>query len=702
MRYKTWVALVCRILLTLDLSLSVGHAQSFYRPDQRQSSSPPRKTAVATFVSSDSGSGAGNFILKIDGKTRSFFWNGGTRFNNFGNYKQAYTVGAEWRIVYSEAGNIDSDPYLWGVTFTGNVLPVPTPLSSNAAKPASPPTSIVTPRQDGLANAKKQVNAELEELKASILRKIDKDVESTSLAFTEAEYISRSLRIAYPFKAALTVISGAISSISALKNASDMKTAISYQNSALGGAAIGLALQNAWKAGEDLKFVFDGPAYTDSVERMIKDAQATQPSIGLIPAAGFDSATYRTVIENWIMGSGGGSLYLRISPDHLRHPCSRQSPDSLFGALALKTRLSSTFRGIEGQISKGNYSQEQLTDLQRQVVNLKTAILASSGKAATARYQTYQPNSQGRCELSQKELPLGTIAQYDTALRQAYAALDKRVQVEQAFTLTTVAGAVIKTVSLKVGNNEFLSIASKLIGVEKIGEYEFAKKFPLSKPRDAIVDLPQQMLLALPDELSGVWAIALDLKNYVEIASANPVTNSNPLAKTEIRKVDFKNFSYSPTLCNKEYKIGSSVRIRNGMFRTGRADDGAEFGVSNIQYGDLNSDGNEDAIVTTYCEPIPNNNAGANEWFIYTIQQNGRFILLSEMTDESLNKDYSSYFSGGVLWRSSISIKSGYLIVESAADGPHCCPKHKVTMRYRWNGQKFVLTAPPKKTPFPQ
>jgi hypothetical protein len=90
---------------------------------------------VGTFVASESGSGAGNFVLKIDGKTRSFFWNRGTKFNNFADYNRAYTVGAEWRIVYSEARNIDSEPYLWSITFTGNVLLSSTTKPTGNARP---------------------------------------------------------------------------------------------------------------------------------------------------------------------------------------------------------------------------------------------------------------------------------------------------------------------------------------------------------------------------------------------------------------------------------------------------------------------------------------------------------------------------------------------------------------------------------------
>lgn len=600
--------------------------------------------------------------VRIGLSYQSFFFVAPATIISGGELRKGTSVKVTYKNLVNDKRNV-------GHFFTGEALTISV-LSANAQS-----SSTVTPRQDGLANVKKQVNAKLEDLKASILRKIDNDVTSTALSFTEAEYISRSLRVAYPFKAALTVISGAISSIGALKNVFDIKTAFNYQNTALGAASIYLAYQNAVKAGEDLKFVFDGPAYTDSVERMIKDAQATQTSIGPIPAAGFDSATYRAVIENWVVGNGSGSLYLRISPDRLRRPCGKNSPDSLFGVLALKTRLSSAFKEIEGQISKGSYSQEQLMDVERQVASLKTAILASSGKAATASYQTYQLNSQGGCELSQKEIPLGTIAQYDIALRQAYAALDKRVQVEQAFTLTTVAGAVVKTVSLKVGNNASLSIASKLLGVEKLGEYAFSKKFPLSTPRDAVVNLPQEMLLALPGELSSVWAIVQDLSSYVETTSAKSVADNSSPVKNEIRQVDFKNFTYQLE--------GRTVQLRNGK-RPARNDNEYSINDANTSYGDVTGDGQEEAVII-----LRYDGGGTGSYtfgYLYSVQ-NGRPILLTTLKG-------GDRADGGIV---SANIENELLILkrnvpekENGVAVGLCCPKYVETVRYRWDGRGLV------------
>ena len=625
--------------------------------------------------------------VRIGQSYQSFFFVAPTTIISGGELRKGTSV----KVTYK---NLINDKRNAGYFFTGEATTI-TVVPISAQSP-----SAVTPRQNGLANIKKQINAELEELKAVILRKIDKDVESTSFAFTEAEDISRSLRIAYPFKAALTVISGAINSISAAKSAIDTKKAFSSQKTALGLSAIWLAFHNAQKVGEeDLAFVFNGPGYTDAVERMIKDAQATQASLGPIPAAGFDSKAYQNVIENWLMGSQG-NLRLGINTSHFSRFCNTRPPESLFGVLALKARVTMTFKEIEDQISKGNYSLQQLADFSRQAGTLKTAIIGSNAKALTVRYPSYQLNPQGECGLTEKEVSLGTITNYQIGLQQAYGSFNKDMRVEQIATVTSTAGTIVKLVTLKVGDNAPLTITSRVIGSEKLGEFAYKQVFPTKTARDLIASQPQEMLLALPSELSGVWAITLDLKNYIEMTNTKPVVDSNSTAKNEIRGVDFLNFTYSPTQCNREYKIGSSVRVRNGVFRIGRINNGAEFGISHAEYGDLNGDGNEDALVTAFCIPTPSNNAGMNEWFVYSIEQNGHFIALPGITEERLNQDYSRYFPGSILWRSSISIKNGYLVSESSADGPRCCPEYTVVMRYKWDGRKFMLSEQPRRTKF--
>ena len=172
--------------------------------------------------------------------------------------------------------------------------------------------------------------------------------------------------------------------------------------------------------------------------------------------------------------------------------------------------------------------------------------------------------------------------------------------------------------------------------------------------------------------------------------------------KTGIRSVDFRNFTYHPSVCNHDYQIGDSVDVRNGKF----ANDDGQFYIEKILYADLTGDGHEEAVVYTTCEPVPNNTAYGTEIFIYTLQ-NGRAALLAEITDENMRNDYWRYYPinydthdgqfGRVI---DVKISQGTLKIEHYSDGPTCCPKHIATLRYHWNGQKFVLSRKPQRRKF--
>lgn len=169
---STVAAAGTRLIITYQ-KLAHSEMDDFYTGDavavtvqgsgaKQPSSVQSAKTALATYLASDSGSGAGNFDLKIEGKVRSFFWSKGTQFNNFAHHNRAYTVGAEWRITYTEPTNVDADPFLLSATYTGRVAPTSsiksgkqpqTPSSSSSEQ--SLPLSQVESRQAASQSAAK-------------------------------------------------------------------------------------------------------------------------------------------------------------------------------------------------------------------------------------------------------------------------------------------------------------------------------------------------------------------------------------------------------------------------------------------------------------------------------------------------------------------------------------------------------------------
>jgi hypothetical protein len=167
-----------------------------------------------------------------------------------------------------------------------------------------------------------------------------------------------------------------------------------------------------------------------------------------------------------------------------------------------------------------------------------------------------------------------------------------------------------------------------------------------------------------------------------------------------IRRIDFLNFTYHPTYCNEVIDIGTTVRVRNGKFRSGTKDDGGLLKIYNPRYGDLTSDGIEEAVIPGVCEPVPNNTLFVHEIFVYTMR-NGAPLLLARITDQNLEEEYKRYYPDSPYDGANVmdsKINKGSLIVPILVDGPLASPENIAWMQYRWNGKRFALAGRPKKT----
>jgi hypothetical protein len=179
-----------------------------------------------------------------------------------------------------------------------------------------------------------------------------------------------------------------------------------------------------------------------------------------------------------------------------------------------------------------------------------------------------------------------------------------------------------------------------------------------------------------------------------------PSSAPRPSIVTDIRQVDFLNFTYHSSLCSKDIGqgIGATVRVRKGEFKN----KDVSFVVDKkIIYGDVTSDGREEAIVNIGCgENIAN--FSLSEVFIYTIQ-NGRATLLAEINDKDMQRDYSSYYRNGELWRiadNGVKVRNGNLAIEKFAEGSMSVPDYIVTLEYRLNGVNLTLSGKPQRRNF--
>lgn len=154
------------------------------------------------------------------------------------------------------------------------------------------------------------------------------------------------------------------------------------------------------------------------------------------------------------------------------------------------------------------------------------------------------------------------------------------------------------------------------------------------------------------------------------------------ITNDDIRKVDFKNFTYKP-YCAGADENPADVTVKNGEFmEEKKVDDYTErfyFNVFSVNYGDVNGDGSEDAVVLSVCNTGGSGNF--TEGFIYEMK-NDKPALLTRIPGG--DRAY-----GGLR---DAKVENGLLVVESndvGEQGGACCPEYIVTTKYKVKGGKL-------------
>lgn len=167
---------------------------------------------------------------------------------------------------------------------------------------------------------------------------------------------------------------------------------------------------------------------------------------------------------------------------------------------------------------------------------------------------------------------------------------------------------------------------------------------------------------------------------------------------TDIRKVDFLNFTYNSSQCSQEYGkqgIGRIVKVKNGEFKN----KSVYFSVTSdrIIYSDLTGDGKEEAIVPVDCGAM-GANFSRSEINVYTLA-NGAASLLAATNDKSMERDYrANYPDADGYWginENGIKVNNGNLQIEVMVDGPHAAPKYIATLEYGLSGKTLKLKGKP-------
>ena len=160
------------------------------------------------------------------------------------------------------------------------------------------------------------------------------------------------------------------------------------------------------------------------------------------------------------------------------------------------------------------------------------------------------------------------------------------------------------------------------------------------------------------------------------------------VAQTDIRKVDFKNFTYSA------YCIGNrpqNIKVKDGEYSSEKQEDGwvdrFSFTVFATAFGDVNGDGSDDAITLTSCNTGGTGNF--SEGMVYSMKA-GKPAVIARIPG-------GDRADGGLR---SARVEKGLLVVESNEEGPEgglCCPQFIITRKYKVVAGKLVQQGKPLK-----
>lgn len=148
------------------------------------------------------------------------------------------------------------------------------------------------------------------------------------------------------------------------------------------------------------------------------------------------------------------------------------------------------------------------------------------------------------------------------------------------------------------------------------------------------------------------------------------------IAQSEIRKIDFKNFTYNVEI----FETKEKLTVKDGEFSRDKDDDKLYFTASAESYGDLDGDGNEEAVVLTMM-----NTGGTGNFsngIIFTMK-GGKPVVLTEFAGG--DRAYGGLVDAKILDKK--LVVQQYDVGEA---GGACCPEFVVTTIFSWNGKELV------------
>ena len=166
------------------------------------------------------------------------------------------------------------------------------------------------------------------------------------------------------------------------------------------------------------------------------------------------------------------------------------------------------------------------------------------------------------------------------------------------------------------------------------------------------------------------------MKTLLILLSLTFLLGLSASAQSEIRKVDFANFTYNVQI----FETSEKLTVKDGNFDRNSEEDKLYFSASVSSYGDLDGDGNEEAVVLT----IMNTGGTGNfsNGIIFTMK-GGKPVVLGEF--EGGDRAYGGLVDAKII--NKLLVIQQYDVGES---GGACCPEFIVTTKHQWKAGKLV------------
>ena len=368
----------------------------------------------------------------------------------------------------------------------------------------------------------------LKEFREAILKKLDSDIDVTAMAFTNVKDYWRSKRWADILTAPLRVLEDTLIVLAKARDwtslAGAVNTALSNSEATYQVLTTVMMLQDLKEVGEKLLYGLDGPTYVSSIEAMLEEADATY-----VPPFGDDwQKYYKDVIENHLYG--GTALFIpRKSITSIR-----ENIEFVRGALQLRSSIARKFNDLITEIEARDLPDDfPIDEVVAQLRDLRLQVRTSTIQGVDVKYKTYLEDQERYIETK-----LGAVASLYTVFGIVAGKVAEKIEIEQKAEVlklmeTAESAVLLCTISYNMPGVEEIKVVQKATTLAELSIKPYKKIF-YTDVEDKFYMLPQEMVLALPIELSNLWMMVDDTDYYlrhllkISASSVGKTTISHP------------------------------------------------------------------------------------------------------------------------------------------------------------------------------